>query len=289
MRELEIYVDVLVCVNILITYIFLVCTRVAVNLPTNKWGIGLACVFGGVSSLVVFIDESFLPVSVAIKLIIGAIIVLLSFLPRTVKSFLKAYTGFFVISVLFGGAMYFLEITFKPHGIMYVNGTVYFDMSIKYLVGCTFLIYGVFLVVNYFFERKATKNQVYKVCVSFRNTEIAVLGYIDTGNSLVDTLTGRTVFVGEVKSFAPFFTYEEQRFLKTGYLDDIPDSLVGSIHLVPCKTVGESALLPAFVPDKVEVEISKNKVEIKNVSIALTDVDFSQGEYSLLLNKRVIE
>jgi stage II sporulation protein GA (sporulation sigma-E factor processing peptidase) len=266
-----------------------VCTRVAVNLPTSKWGIGLACVLGGVSSLVVFIDERLLPVSVALKLIIGAIIVLLSFLPRSVKSFLKAYTGFFIVSALFGGVMYFLEITFRPHGIMYVNGTVYFDMSIKYLVGCTFLIYGVFLIVNYFFERKATKNQVYKVNVAFRNMEIAVLGYIDTGNSLVDSLTGRTVFVGEVKSFAPLFTYEEQKFLKNINLDNIPGSLAGVIHLVPCKTVGESALLPAFVPDRIEVEISKNIVEVKNVSIALTDVDFSQGEYSLLLNKRVIE
>lgn len=286
---MEIYVDVLVCVNILITYIFLVCTRVAVNLPTSKWGIGVACVLGGLSSLAVFIDESMIAVSISLKLFIGAIIILFSFVPHTIKSFFKAYIGFFAISVVFGGVMYFLEITFRPHGIMYVNGTVYFDMSIKYLVGCTFIIYGIFLLVNYFFERKATKNQIYRVSVTFRHTELSVLGFLDTGNSLVDTLTGRMVFVGEVKSFAPLFTYEEQSFLKNGGIDNVPCSLVGIIHLVPCKTVGEAALLPAFVPDRVEIEIFKKKKEIKNVSIALADVDFSQGEYSVLLNKRVIE
>ncbi len=286
---MTIYVDVLVCINILITYIFLVCTRVAVNLATSRWGICVACFLGGVSSLVVFIDEELLILSLLLKVVIGGVIVFCSFLPRSFKSFLKAYVGFIGISIVFGGAVYFLEITFKPHGVMYVNGTVYFDMSVKYLIGCTFLIYGVFLVANYFFERKATKNQIYKVHITFRDTEISVFGYIDTGNSLVDTLTGRTVFVGELKSFAPLFTYEEQKFLKGGGIDDIPDSLVGNIHIIPCKTVGESTLLPAFVPDKVEMNFGENVKEINNVSIALANVDFSQGEYSILLNKRVIE
>lgn len=286
---MAIYVDVLVCVNILLTYIFLVCTRVAVNLATSKWGTCFACVFGGGSSLVVFIDEEYLILSLLLKFLVGAIIVWCSFLPRTIRSFLKAFLGFFSISLVFGGVMYFLEITFKPHGIMYINGTVYFDMSIKYLIGCTFLIYGVFLITNYFFERKATKNQIYKVDVTFRNTELSVYGYIDTGNSLVDTLTGRTVFVGEVKSFAPLFTYEEQRFLKGGGIDDIPNSLLGFIHLVPCKTVGDSTLLPAFVPEKLEISFPENKLKLDNVCIALANVEFSQGEYSILLNKRVIE
>ncbi len=286
---MAVYVDVLVCINILLTYIFLVCTRVAVNLATSKWGTCFACVFGGASSLVIFIDEEYWALLLLLKFLIGAIIVLCSFLPRTIRSFLKAFFGFFCISVVFGGAMYFLEITFKPHGVMYVNGTVYFDMSIKYLIGCTFLIYGIFLAVNYFFERKATKNQIYKVAVTFRNIELSVWGYIDTGNSLVDTLTGRTVFVGEVKSFAQLFTYEEQRFLKSGGIDNIPDSLLGNIHLVPCKTVGDSTLLPAFVPEKVEISFPENKLELDNVCIALANVDFSQGEYSILLNKRVIE
>ena len=284
-----IYVDVLVCVNILITYILLVCTRAMVNLATSKWGTLLASTLGGVSSLVIFLDNELVPVSALLKILIGALIVLLSFFPRTIKAFFKAFAGFLGASVIFGGAIYFLETTFKPYGVMYVNGTVYFDMSIKYLIGCTFLIYGVFYIANYLFERRATKNQVYTVRVLFRDIEIAVSGYIDTGNSLTDTLTGRAVFVGELKSFAPLFTYEEQRFLKGGGIDDIPDSLLGYIHLVPCKTVGDSTLLPAFVPEKLEISFPENKLKLDNVCIALANVDFSQGEYSILLNKRVIE
>jgi hypothetical protein len=39
----------------------------------------------------------------------------------------------------------------------------------------------------------------------------------------------------------------------------------------------------------VEISFPEKKMEFNNVCIALANVDFSQGEYSILLNKRVIE
>ena len=59
-----VYADVLVCLNVLITYIFLVCTRVAGNMPTNKWGVCIASVAGGLSSLIIFAGDIGLVLSV---------------------------------------------------------------------------------------------------------------------------------------------------------------------------------------------------------------------------------
>lgn len=284
-----VYVDVLVCINILITYIFLVCTRVLSNVPSNKWGVCIGAIVGGLSSLAIFLDEMNIFLSVAVKLIVSALIVFFSFTPNRLKVFLKTYFSFFGISILFGGAMYFIEITFRPHGVIYMNGTVYFDMDIKYLVGCTFLIYGIFLLSDYLFMRRTTKNEIYKVSITFRNTQVELLGYIDTGNNLTDSLTGRNVFVGELSSFSPLFTYEELVFLKKGELDNIPDSLKGKIRLVPCKTVGESTLLPAFVPSKAELTFNKKQIKLENICIAVVDKSLSDGEYNLLLNKSIMD
>ena len=69
-----IYLDVLVAVNILVTYIMIVCTRVIVKSDTHKWGVVLAVFFGGVSSLVIFWESMPLILSVVIKFF-GVIII----------------------------------------------------------------------------------------------------------------------------------------------------------------------------------------------------------------------
>ena len=51
-----VYADVLVSVNILITYIFLVCVRVVFSAPTNKLLVALASFIGGLSSVVIFFE-----------------------------------------------------------------------------------------------------------------------------------------------------------------------------------------------------------------------------------------
>ena len=158
-----VYADVLVCLNILITYLFLVCTRLTGNLPTNKLGVCIGSVLGGFSSLIIFAGDIGIALSVFYKILVASIIVGVSFIPGSPKVFLKALLLFFGVSIIFGGAMYFAEITFKPAGVMYLNGAVYFDMDIKYLVGCTFVIYGLFLGTDAFLQRKASKNEIYKI------------------------------------------------------------------------------------------------------------------------------
>ncbi len=286
---ISIYVDVLVCINILITYIFVVCTRVAANMPTNKWGVCIGALVGGLSSLIIFLGDIGIALSVLYKLIVAMVIVFVCFLPHSAKSFIKSLLIFFGVSILFGGVMYFSEITFKPHGIMYLNGTVYFDMDIKYLIGCTFIIYGVFMGVDYLLQRKASKDEIYAVCITFRGISVKLFGYVDTGNNLTDGLTGRQVFIGELSSLAPLFTYRELDFLKKGRLEDIPSSFAGKIRLIPCKTVGESALLPAFTPDKIDVTVNKQKKSSKNFSVAVVNKSLGSGEYNILLNKAIYD
>ena len=131
---MTIYADVLVALNILLTYIIIVASRVLCKMPTNKWAVLLASVVGGFSSLVIFYENGGVAFSVLYKIITGGIIVGIGFLPKTIKLFFKVLLAFFGVSLLFGGSMYALEITLHPKNIFFHNGTVYFDMSIAYLV-----------------------------------------------------------------------------------------------------------------------------------------------------------
>ncbi len=282
---ITVYVDVLICINILITYLFLVCVRVFLKCATNKIGVACASLFGGFTSLLIYVDDINLILLLLIKLLIGSVIVFLAFFPDNVKSFVKEFLAFLGITFLFGGAMLALEVSIHPENILYSNGTVYFDMDIKYLIGCVFLIYGVFLVFDYMLNRIFGKNEIIKTEILFRNIKITVNGFIDTGNSLSDGFSGRQVGVAGLNAISPLFNYEELAFLKSETYDNIPESLKGKIRFIPCKTVGESLLLPAFIPEKTYFDGKEHS----EICIAITKKDFSDEGYEILLNKNMTE
>lgn len=286
---MTVYADVLVSVNVLITYIFIVCTRVICKMATNKFLVAIGSFIGGFSSLIIFFDVKYQVLSFFIKLLTAAVIVAVSFLPRSIRGFIKLYSGFFTVSVIFGGVMYFLEITINPEKIMYYNGTVYFDMSLAYLVGSVLVIYGLFLLVQYFLDKKVSSENLCEVKIFFRNTAVSLLSIIDTGNNLTDGLTGRPVVVAELSAVAPLFDFSELDFLKKGNYENIPEALKKYIRMVPCGAVTGDGLLLAFIPEKIEVK-TKTRVYINDYCvIAVLNKQLSEGEYKALLNEKILQ
>lgn len=286
---LTVYADVLVSVNVLITYIFIVCTRVICKMATNKFLVAIGSFIGGFSSLIIFFDVKYQVLSFFIKLLTAAVIVAVSFLPRSIRGFIKLYSGFLTVSVIFGGVMYFLEITINPEKIMYYNGTVYFDMSLAYLVGSVLVIYGLFLIVQYFLDKKVSSENLCEVKIFFRNSAVSLLSIIDTGNNLTDGLTGRPVVVAELSAVAPLFDFSELDFLKKGNYENIPEALKKYIRMVPCGAVTGEGILLGFIPEKIEVK-TKTRVYINDYCvIAVLNKHLSEGEYKALLNEKILQ
>lgn len=284
-----VYADVLIGVNVIVTYFLIISTRLICRMPTNKWLVGVASLVGGVSSLIIFYEDMPVVLSVGYKLLVAAVITGVGFTPRSARGFFKVLLWFFGVSFLFGGIMYALEITLNPQNIIYINGTVYFDMSITYLVGSVLLIYGAFLVVNFLLTRYSVKGQIYDVQITFRDAAVTLRGFCDTGNNLSYGISQRPVIIAELSAAAPLFTYEELKALKSGAYDNIPQSLVGKIHLVPCQTVGGDGFLPAVMPQGVTVKCGNKRAQAPRVCLALSSQRLSGGEYNLILHKAIFE
>jgi uncharacterized repeat protein (TIGR02543 family) len=183
-----IYLDVLVAVNIFVTYILLVCTRVVAKLQTKKWGVVISTIIGGASSLIIFWEEMPIALSIVYKILIGIIISYSAFVPNNRKLFFKTTLAFFLVNFIFGGVMYFIEITLNINNILYINGTVYFDISVLFLVSMTLICYGLLLVGDYFLRKRASENTIYEVLLHFRNECVTLKALYDTGNHLTDGL-----------------------------------------------------------------------------------------------------
>ena len=286
---MTIYADVLVALNILLSYILIVATRVIVKMPTNKWAVMTASVIGGFSSLVIFYENGGVAFSLIYKIITGGILVAVGFLPKSFKPFIKALLAFFGVSLLFGGGMYALEMTLHPKNIMFYNGVAYFDMSISYLVGSVLSIYGVFILSDYLITEHNTKGGKCELEITYNDTTVSMTAFIDTGNSLTDGMSGRPVIVAELNAVAPLLTREELLFFKSGEYENVPKGLTKAFRLIPCKTVSGDSLLKGFLPVSVKIRNGENTYINNFCTVAITEKELSQGEYNALLNNNIFE
>lgn len=286
---MTVYADVLVALNILLTYILLVSCRVFLKIPTNKFAVGAASFIGGFSALVIFLDEMNVAFSLLFKILTAAVISAVAFLPKNIRAFLKGFLTFFAVTFLFGGAMYALEITVNPQNIMYFNGTVYFDMSITYLVGSVLVIYGIFLFADYIIGKKVKTGNKCDLEIIFRSVSVKTQGLIDTGNSLTDGVSGRPVIVAELSCVAPLFDFAELTFLKNDFNGEVPESLRKKFRLIPCKSVTGDSLLKAFIPEEVKITTEKGSFRTEFCAVAITEKDLSGGVYKALLNENIFE
>ena len=284
-----VHADLLVSVNILITYIFIVCVRVIFSAPTNKLFVALASFVGGVSSVVIFFEEGSVFFNILYKALVCAVITAVTFMPNGLRRFLKLFGGFFGVSVLFGGAVFLVNITLKPHNIVFNNGTVYFDMSVTYLIGVVFSVYGVFTLFNWLFLRYSAARDVYDVIITFRECELTLRGIVDTGNTLRDGLSGNPVFVAGQNDVSPLFSYDEMVFLKGECTETPPDSLKQYYRILPCTTATGKGLLPAFVPQKVNLVKGKSRADAGRVTIAISAEIGDDGQHSILLDKSIYD
>lgn len=284
-----IYVDVLVALNTLITYILLVAERVILKIPTNKWAIMFSSLIGGFASLVILCDDGGIVLSCIYKLLTGVLISGIGFLPKTLKAFLKAYLSFVGISFLFGGAIYALEITSHPKNIFFCNGNVYFDMSISYLVGCVLCVYGVFLLSDYLITKHSVKGGKCQLEITFNNNSVSLIALIDTGNTLTDGLSGRPVIVAEISAISSLFTREELLFLKGENFENVPESMNKKFRLIPCRVVTGDSLLKAFLPSEVKIRNGEKYYTTSFCTVALMEGSLSTGEYRALLNNNIFE
>ncbi len=284
-----VYADVLVSVNILITYIFLVCVRVFFSAPTNKLLVALASFIGGISSVVIFFEEGSVLLNILYKLFVCAVITAVAFMPDSLRRFLKLFGGFFGVSVLFGGAVYLVNITLKPHNLFFNNGTVYFDMSVTYLIGVVFSVYGVFTLFEWFFLRHSATRDTYDVIITFRQCELTLKGFVDTGNALRDGLSGNPVFVTGQNDISPLFSFDEIVFFKGECTDTPPDSLKSYYRVLPCVTATGRGLLPAFVPHKVVLVRGNRRADVGRVTIGISSEIKDERGHNILLDKSIYD
>lgn len=285
-----IYADVLVAVNIYVTYFLLISVRALLKLKTKKYSVGISSVIGGLTSLFVLAEPVNTFFQIIIKLLFAFIIVYIAFLPKTVKGILKNTAVFLGISVAFGGIMLLFENTVHPNGMVYINGTVYFDVSIKFLVAVTLIGYGCVTVFDRIMRSRISEKTLFETEVFFRGKSVKVKSFYDTGNKCRDGLDGKPVIFIELSSVKKLFSREEADYIENYvYGIEPPEGLKRYVRVTVCTAVSGNGIFFSFIPDKVIINDGKKQFETSFCACAVVNKSVSDGEYTAILNCDIFE
>lgn len=180
---MKIYIDVVLFINFSFDLLILLTTSVVLKRNAKFYKLLLGAFVGSLSILFLFIKITNLQLFL-LKIFISLLMLLISFGYKNIKYFLKNMLFLYTISIILGGFLYFLSITFsyKNTGLVF-----YFKgLSINYIF--LFILSPIILYI-YIKETKLFKqihNNIYKVKLEIENKTYELNGFMDTGNNLID-------------------------------------------------------------------------------------------------------
>ena len=196
-----IYVDVLIFVNIIEDFLFLLCVRRITRADTRYPRLIAAAAAGGLLSVLSLMRINGFLINLLITSLSAALLVLIAFGYGGLRAFLRRTLTLIVVSFLFSGAMIFLWLALRPSGMAVINNRVYFNISPILLIILTLVIYAVLFLYNRFFRNRASPATVKEVTVYYSDKEIKLRCKTDTGMNVREPFSGSRVIIADKRLF----------------------------------------------------------------------------------------
>ena len=269
-----IYIDILIILNFFINLLIILGASAVTGRPAQRLRLFLSALFGGLYSLTLLLPETGRAVSFLIKLSGLVAMTFTAFGFISVRLFLRALFGVCLVSFSFAGVFLGIYLVFKPDRMLMANGSVYFDIGVRFFVFTAVVCYLFIKLVLYFVKRNAADNALFTLTLTFNSKSAVIKGLTDTGDSLTDVFTNKPV------------TTVESSSLKRILPDALPEERKS---VVPVRTAVGDGLLTTLRFDRMIIESGNKRYEISSPLIALCDRNLSDGEYQALINPRIFE
>ena len=253
-----VYVDILIILNTIVNYFILLAVDKILRIHSKRWRILFGGAVGGLSSLLLFI-ENLGVIMTLLKIITAILMTVITFGLKPIKRLLKSVFLLFAITFLFGGILFAIYIFFDKDILIYSNGIVYFDIDLTFLIVCTVISYVVITIISKIMDKKAPKSKEYYITVENAGKTISCTALMDTGNNLREPFSGYPVIMLDKELFQKLFIEEK-------------------IRLIPVSTVNGESVIRAIRPHKLIInDFVTDKVYIGESASQLC-------EYKMILN-----
>ncbi len=261
-----IYLDVLLVFNLYVNYILLRLTARITHSRLPFWRCMGAAGLGSLSTLMIFLPPMPPLLSVLCKLPLAVLLCLAAFGWHDWMRLFWSSICFFGSSFAMAGILLGLSLLFQVRMVQ-ANACWYLDVSLQHLVLFTIVAYLLLSAVQYLHDRTPITEGGYRIWIRYHGCTVQLEGLADTGNALVDFLTGKPVIVCHTKALGK---------MAEGMTAEAP---MQGIRLLPYMTAAGSSLIPVFSPDEVVIR-SERLGTMKAVDV-LIGVAESETKYAI--------
>ncbi|MBO5165577.1 MAG: sigma-E processing peptidase SpoIIGA [Lachnospiraceae bacterium] len=264
----EIYADSLFLLNFTLNLYLLLLVNKSLHRTATRFRLFLGAVWGGAGYCLVF----FLPMSMLVKIIFAAICVnvgslVFVFRPSSLKGVVKLAESMFLYAFLLGGAFLML----MNHVKVFRNNM----MSFITVIACG----GIFVLIFYGRIGKAEKQKLKPCMVELCKGEekIQIHGLIDTGNSLIEPISGKPVSVVDKEIFEKLV--KEQEKVDLGF------------RVIPYRSVGcERGIMKGYEIPEIIIEQDGMKKTCHNIYVGVSEGKVSsKGSYQILVHPKLLQ
>lgn len=225
---MKIYVDLVLFLNFGFDFLLLLSVSLLLRRMVSINRLVLGAFIGSLSILFLFININSVMLFL-LKIIISIMMILTSFGYKDKVFFLKNLGFLYMASIVLGGFLYFLNVQFsyKQQGLVFFHE----GLSINFIFLIIFSPVIIYIYVRQGLNLKNNYSKYHKVKLYTDNECIECVGYVDTGNKVVDPYFGRKIILINKKY-----------------------SLDSNFIFVPINTVNKTSLIKCLKLDKLEID-----------------------------------
>jgi len=261
---MTIYLDLVIFINFAFDFILLLVVNIVLKRNAKLRRIFFGSVVGGLSILTLFLPLTSLTLFL-LKVAMSIVMILVTFGYKDLKYFLNNFIHLYIVSILLGGFLYYmnLEFSYKQVGMVFINN----KMSINYIL---LLILSPIVLIIYIKQNKNIKfanEYYYLIRIVFKNNkELNLNAFLDSGNRLKDPITKKSVIL-------------------------VPEHLLRSVIrvrspiLVPYTSLNNHGLLKCISPKYIEINGRINN----NLLIGISEEKFNMDGVQCIINTDIME
>lgn len=214
---MKIYLDVVFIINFFYDFITLISSSIILKRNTKLIRIILGSLFGSLTLLIYFIRMNNIEIFIY-KIIISSLIIIITFNYKNIKYFIKNIYYFYLIGILLGGFLYFIN-----NSLLKNNGLIFYkNKNINVFIGIILSVICTYIYIRNIKDLKTNYNKYLKVKLFFNNYSINLNAFLDTGNKLIDPYTLKPIIIvnkeyiknDEYKLLVPYKTCDYDGLLK---------------------------------------------------------------------------
>ncbi|MBE6878416.1 MAG: hypothetical protein E7488_04545 [Ruminococcaceae bacterium] len=265
-----VYIDVLIIINFLISYFFLIAAAVLAGYTYNRKRIVFASSAGALCCLYIFFPADSIFLSLIFKS--GSLLLcsVIAFGIKDKRKLIIQSLCYFMLNMLLTGSAMLLS--YENTVVYEKNMFFYFSINPVILVILSAVIYLAILIFE-LIKEKVSPQKIYLMDVYFGSFSIKGLSaFYDSGFKMKDIVSNRDVIVvgfGKISNRMPENLAKDIAHFLNGNYSDIKEGFIPVFF----STLSGSGMMPAIKIEHITID---NKI-IKNVLVAFTENELSEN------------